>query len=194
MINESNKYGTILLDPPWDIQQKGKNSRGAERHYNLMSLEQIKGLPISDLAEENAHVWLWVTNASMEFGYSLLRHWGFIPRSIFTWIKPRMGLGVYLRNASESCLLGTRGKAPIRFKAQMNWGFFPLQKHSHKPEELYSVIFRCSPGPYLEMFARRKHPNFDSWGDEIESDVIIDGYPVPLYSAKAIQKSTEGAA
>ena len=75
------KYKTILADPPWNIQQKGK-SRGAIKHYNLMTLDRIKAMPISDLVEENAHCWLWVTNATLEAGYDVLRAWGFTPRSI----------------------------------------------------------------------------------------------------------------
>lgn len=109
------KYKTILVDPPWDIQQKGK-SRGAIKHYNLMTLYRIKAMPIADLVEENSHCWLWVTNATLEAGFDVLRAWGFTPRSIYTWVKPRLGLGVYLRNCTEHLLLGTRGKAPIQFK------------------------------------------------------------------------------
>ena len=90
-----------------------------------------------------------------------------------------MGLGVYLRNAAEYVLFGTRGKAPILFKAQPNWLFAPVQRHSQKPEEQYAIIERCSPGPYLELFARRKQLGWDVWGNEIESDIIIPGYPVP---------------
>ena len=178
MTIEAKRYKTILLDCPWDVQQRGGNF-GADRHYPLMTLEQIKAMPISDLAEENAHIWLWVTNATMEPGFDVLRTWQFIPKSIFTWIKPRMGLGNYLRNATEHIIFGTRGNAPILFKGQMNWGFFPLQSHSHKPEELHKIIERCSPGPYLELFARRRQPGFDVWGNEIDSDIDIPGYPVP---------------
>jgi N6-adenosine-specific RNA methylase IME4 len=113
-----------------------------------------------------------------------LEAWGFKPRSVFTWIKPRLGLGVYLRNATEHVLLGTRGRAPVLHNAQPNWMFAPLQGHSHKPEELYDVIERVSPGPYLELFARRRRPNWDAWGDEIDSDIAMPGYPVPDYSKK----------
>ena len=121
-------------------------------------------------------------------GYDVLRKWGFTPRSIFIWIKPRMGLGVYLRNCAEFVLLGTKGKAPIQFKAQMNWLFAPIQSHSHKPEEFMEIVRRCSPGPYLELFARRRHSSdWDVWGNEIESDVVIKGYPVPRYSKKATE-------
>lgn len=180
------KWRTILADPPWGGKVALQNGGyGACKHYNLLDLEQIKSMPIGDLAEENAHCWLWVTAATLEHGYDVLRKWGFTPRSIFIWIKPRMGLGVYLRNCAEFVLLGTKGKAPIQFNSQMNWGFFPLQGHSHKPEEVMEIIKRCSPGPYLELFARRRYPGINVWGNEIESDVEIPGYPVPHYS-KAI--------
>ncbi len=179
----ANRYGGVLIDPPWDIQQVG--SLGAVRHYNLMKLDRIKAMPVADLLEENAHVWLWVTNATLEHGFDVLRGWGCTPRSVFSWIKPRMGLGNYLRNATEHILLGTRGKAPIRFKSQPNWGFFPRQDHSHKPEEVYAIIERCSPGPYLELFARRRQPGWDTWGKEIDSDIEIPGYPVPNYRREA---------
>lgn len=178
------KYKTILADPPWDIQQKGK-SRGAIRHYNLMTLDRIKAMPIADLVEENAHCWLWVTNATLEAGYEVLRAWGFEPRSIHTWCKPRLGLGTYLRNCTEHLLLGTRGKAPIQFKGQMNWGFMPLQDHSHKPEEVYDIIERCSEGNYLELFARRPRHGWGIWGNEVASDVKIKGFPVPVYKENA---------
>jgi N6-adenosine-specific RNA methylase IME4 len=147
-----------------------------------MTADQIKAMPVADLAEQDAHCWLWVTGNTIETGYDVLRAWGFTPRSILTWVKPRMGLGKYLRSASEFMLLGTRGKAPILFRSQPNWLFSPVQApHSHKPEEAHMVIKRCSPGPYLELFARRQQPDFDVWGDEIESDVVIPGYPVPRY-------------
>jgi len=81
--------------------------------------------------------------------------WVFSYRSCLTWIRPRYGLGRYLRNQTEHLLLGVRGKAPIRFRGQGSWLYAPVQEHSHKSEEQYAVIERCSPGPYLELFARR---------------------------------------
>ncbi|MCM1343735.1 MAG: MT-A70 family methyltransferase [Lachnospiraceae bacterium] len=172
--------GAIIIDPAWPVEQKG--NYGAIKHYKLMTLEQIKALPVASLCAENAHCWLWVTNATMEVGFSILRAWGFTPRSIFTWLKPRLGLGVYLRNCTEHCILATRGKAPVRVKNQPNIGIFPIQDHSHKPEEFYDIVERVSPGPYLELFARRPRHGWSSWGNEIGSDVVIPGYPVPRYS------------
>ena len=106
-------------------------------HYQLMSLEDIKNMPVADLAEENAHLWLWIPNGLLQEGLDVMKAWGFTYRDPFVWIKPRLGLGNYLRNASETILFGTRGKAPVKFKAQPNWLFAPLQDHSHKPEEMY---------------------------------------------------------
>lgn len=173
-------FKTILADPPWDIQQRG--ALGAERHYNLMPLAAIKAMPIATLAEPDAHCWLWVTNATLRDGYDVLEAWGFTPRSPLTWIKPRIGLGQYLRNNTEHLILGTRGNAPVRFRAQPTWMFAPLQDHSHKPEEQYAVIERVSEGPFLELFARRRPPSsaeWSVWGNQVDSDIAIPGYPVP---------------
>ena len=104
---------------------------------------------------------------------TVIEAWGFSYRSCLTWIKPRLGLGRYLRNQTEHLLLGVRGKAPIRFRGQGSWLYAPVQAHSHKPEEAYAVIERCSPGPYLELFARRKRPGWDVWGDEMTCDVAL---------------------
>jgi len=126
------KFSTILADPPWNIEQTGR--LGAAQHYTLMSLDRIKTMPVEALAAENAHLWLWVTNATLEHGYDVIRAWGFTPRSPLTWIKPRILLGNYLRNATEHLLFATKGKAPVRYKSQPTWMFAPLQAHSHKPE------------------------------------------------------------
>lgn len=139
----SNKYSTILADPPWSTNQKGRtNVRSAESHYPLMSLDRIKAMPVSDLAAENAHLYLWIPNALLQEGLDVIKAWGFTYRSPLYWIKPRLLLGNYIRNASETCLFATRGKAPVRFNAQPNWMFCPQQDHSHKPEEQYAVIER----------------------------------------------------
>ena len=165
-------FATILADPPWDVMQKG--SLGAHRHYPLMTAQEIAALPVGTLAASNAHLWLWVTNAALPAGHAVLKSWGFTYRSILTWVKPSLGLGsYYLRNNTEHLLFGTRGKAPVLFRGQPSWLYAPKQDHSHKPEEQYAVIERCSPGPYLELFARAKRPGWSAWGNEIESDIVF---------------------
>lgn len=185
----TKKYRTILADPAWGVpSQRGKNSsRSAESHYELMSLERIKAMPVADLCEENAHLYIWICNSLLQEGLDVIKAWGFTYRSPIYWIKPRLGLGNYIRNASETCLFATRGSAPVKFRSQPNWLFAPQQEHSHKPEEQYAIIERLSHGPYLELFARRRQsPRWDVWGNEIDSDIIIPDYPVPHYSAKAL--------
>lgn len=172
-----SRYRTILADPPWDVEQRG--ARGAQMHYRLMTVEQIAAMPVAELAEDDAHLWLWVTNATLRSGYDIAEAWGFTVRSPLTWVKFRLGLGVYLRNSTEHLLFATKGHAPVRFRSQPTWINAPVQDHSHKPEEQYALIERISPGPYLELFARRHQPGWDAWGNEIDSDIVLPGYPVP---------------
>ncbi|WP_433683353.1 MT-A70 family methyltransferase [Nocardia sp. CA-119907] len=171
------RYRTLLADPPWPTNQKG--SWGASQHYDLMTIERIKALPVAELAEDDAFLWLWVTNGTLRAGYDVMEAWGFTPRSPLTWIKPRLGLGQWLRNMSEHVILGTRGHVSVNFRGQPTWMFAVQQEHSRKPEEFYSVIERISDGPYLELFARRPWPGWDAWGNEIDSAISIPGYPVP---------------
>lgn len=190
-VTATKKYRTILADPPWDTNQRGRYSnRSAESHYALMSLDRIKAMPVADLCEDNSHLYLWVPNGLLQEGLDVIKAWGFTFRSPIYWIKPRLGLGNYIRNASETCLFATRGHAPVKFHAQANWLFAPQQEHSHKPEEQYALIERLSHGPYLELFARRRQPGWDAWGDEVPegADLLIPGYPVPKYSVKATGK------
>lgn len=175
-----SRFRTLVIDPPWPIDQSG--ARGADRHYPLMSVQRIKALPIAGLAEDDAHLWLWTTNGTIRLGYELAEAWGFTVRAPLTWIKFRLGLGTYLRSASEHLLLATRGRAPVNFRSQPTWFTAPVQDHSHKPEEVFAIIERLSPGPYLELFARRRPPSngpWFVWGNEVDSDITIPGYPVP---------------
>ncbi|WP_079085144.1 MT-A70 family methyltransferase [Streptomyces dysideae] len=174
------RFRTILADPPWDHQQSGK--KGAERHYPLMSLERIKRLPVGDLAEDDAHLYLWCTNSSLRDGYDVAEAWGFQARSVLTWVKFRLGLGAYLRNSTEHVLFCTRGAAPVKFRSQPTWICAPVAEHSRKPDEQYALIERLSDGPYLELFARRRPPSnrgWSIWGNEVDSDIVIPGFPVP---------------
>lgn len=186
-ISKTKKYRTILADPPWQRNQTGV--RGAAKHYMLMPLERIKAMPVEDLAEDNSHLYLWCPNGLLEDALEVIKAWGFTYRSMLVWIKPKLGLGVYIRNAHETLLFATRGKCPVNFKAQPSWLFAPVQPpHSHKPEDAFAIIQQLSDGPYLELFARRRMPGWSVWGNEIDSDIIIPGYPVPKYSAKALRE------
>jgi N6-adenosine-specific RNA methylase IME4 len=179
------RFDTIAADPPWGAEFHQTGALGASRHYDTMRLADIKAMPVAQIATENAHLWLWVTNASLRAGYDVAEAWGFTVRSVLTWTKPRFTLGNYLRNQTEHVLFATRGRAPVQFKGQGTWLLAPLQDHSHKPEEFFSVVERVSgPGAKLELFSRRRPPEVEGspwsiWGSEVQSDISIPGYPVP---------------
>jgi N6-adenosine-specific RNA methylase IME4 len=187
-MQQNKKYKVLMIDPPWRHHQLG--NYGAVHHYDLMSTEEIKGMPIADLVAPDAAVFLWVTNSTMKFGYEILEHWGFEVKGILTWVKMRMGLGNYFRNATEHVLLATRGKMLPKCKNQLSFFVAPIQGHSHKPEEVFAIAERMYPeGPYLELFARRKQPGWDCWGFEAPSqDVTIKGYEIPDANKKPKQK------
>lgn len=173
-------FATILVDPPWPLQS-------GEKHYRTMSLARIKALPVGALAARDAHLWLWTTNALLPTAYEVAEAWGFTVRSPLTWVKFRLGLGgrYQLRNATEQLLFCTRGKAPLGSRSQPTWFNAPVTEHSRKPAEQFAIIERVSPGPYLELFARRRPESnqpWAVWGDQVESDIRIPGFAVPRYS------------
>ena len=179
------KFHSLSVDPPWSRSQTG--AYGAVKHYDLMSLERIKAMPVSDLAAEDAALWLWSTNGNIEDALEVIKTWGFTYRTYFVWAKPSLGLGQTLRNCTEICLLATRGKIKPKVHNQMNFGYMPNGKHSEKPREMTSVFERMYPGPYLELFCRRRPASAEKWycwGNETEggADLYIPGYPVPKYS------------
>ena len=176
-------FATILVDPPWPAQ-------GGEKHYRTMSLARIKALPVGRLAARDAHLWLWTTNALLPKAYEVAEAWGFTVRSPLTWVKFRLGLGgrYQLRNATEQLLFCTRGRAPLGSRSQPTWFNAPVTEHSRKPAEQFAIIERVSPGPYLELFARRRPESnqpWAVWGNQVDSDIRIPGFAVPRYSERA---------
>ena len=185
-------FATILVDPPWPLQS-------GEKHYRTMSLARIKALPVGRLAARDAHLWLWTTNALLPKAYEVAEAWGFTVRSPLTWVKFRLGLGgrYQLRNATEQLLFCTRGKAPLGSRSQPTWFNAPVTEHSRKPAEQFAIIERVSPGPYLELFARRRPESnqpWAVWGDQVDSDIRIPGFAVPRYSKRAQKADAETTA
>ena len=186
IVKSKTEFDVILADPPFSIAQGG--SKGAIKHYNLMSLEEIKAMPVEALCKKDAVCFLWTTAAALPYSFGVLNAWGFQYVSIFIWVKLTLGLGDPLRNCAEFCLIGRRGKPERTCKSQQNWDVFPVQWHSKKPEEMYAVIERlyANNQDRLELFARDRpsNPNWYIWGNEAEggSDIYLPGYPVPEYS------------
>lgn len=173
-------FGTILADPPWQfINRTGKMAPEHKRlaRYPTMKLEEIKALPVQDVAAERSHLYLWVPNALLREGLEVMEAWGFRYKSNLVWYKVRKdggpdgrGVGFYFRNVTELILFGTRGslRTDDAGRRQVNIITSQKREHSRKPDELYEVIEECSYGPYLEMFARRPRPGWVQWGNEIE--------------------------
>lgn len=169
-LHDLNPHPTIVIDPPWDFSDEGDvNQFGRARPtYHTMSLEQIMGLPVPSLAAKNAHLYLWITNRSLPKGFHLLEEWGFRYITALTWCKPSIGMGNYYRGSTEHVLFGVRGSLSL---LQHNVGtWFNARRpgpHSGKPDEFYALVERCSPGPWLEMFARKTRPGWTPWGAEV---------------------------
>lgn len=176
-------FKTILADPPWQFQNKtGKVAPEHRRlnRYGTMNLEAIKGLPVNKVAADTSHLYLWVPNALLPDGLEVMKAWGFAYKSNIVWHKVRKdggsdgrGVGFYFRNVTEVILFGVRGKnartlAPGR--RQVNLLATRKREHSRKPDEQYEIIEACSPGPYLELFARGKRPKWTVWGNQADDD------------------------
>ena len=167
-------YRTIVADPPWRYgSQRGAVARGhARKHYDTMPLEAIKGLPVESMADDNAHLYLWVTNPILFDAFPILAAWGFEYRTLLTWRKlGTLGMGYYFRGDTEHVIFAVRGKAPIapHLRAR-NWFAAPKTGHSRKPDLFYEMVERVSPEPRLELFARRRRYGWDVWGNEAPTE------------------------
>jgi N6-adenosine-specific RNA methylase IME4 len=167
------KYRTICADPPWAYRDKLSSvnaghprHRGADSHYQTMPLEWIKDLPVHTIAEADAHLYLWTTNAFMVEGHEVARAWGFQPRTILTWVKTQIGMGHYFRNNTEHVIFAVRGSLPTNRKDVPTAFTAPRGAHSAKPECFIDLVESMSPGPYVEIFSRRHRLGWDVWGNE----------------------------
>jgi N6-adenosine-specific RNA methylase IME4 len=163
------RYQTIVLDPPWDWGDEGDADQfgRARPVYDTMPFADVLALPIPDLADTNAHIYLWITNRSLPKGFQLLEAWGFRYITALTWCKPHFGMGNYFRGSTEHVLFGVRGSLQLLRKDAGTW--FEAKRpgrHSAKPDEFYELVQTCSPGPWLELFARQQRPGWHVWGAE----------------------------
>jgi N6-adenosine-specific RNA methylase IME4 len=194
------KYRTIVADPPWPYAPRGGgfNLRSSTAHrarsggdnalgvnsverYSPMTIEAICAL--SPPADDNAHLHLWTTNAFLDEAHDVVRAWGFAPKTVCTWVKvqpdgktPSMKTGHYFRGATEHWIFAVRGRVPFPDGVALPTAFlWPRLTHSVKPDAFYDVVERVSPGPYLEMFARRARFGWSYWGDESLGTALLGG-------------------
>ena len=190
-------YRTIVADPPWQLKiGKARTMRG-EAHcgwsatdgrrkelvenyvirndlaYPQMTVAEIAALKVP--ADSDAHCYIWTINKYVEAAYSVMRAWGFEPSTLLTWAKAPMGLGLggTFCNSAEFVLFGRRGNLRAARRVDRTWWNWKRGAHSVKPEAFQDIVETVSPGPYLEMFARRARIGWDVWGNEVESDVQL---------------------
>lgn len=189
-------FGTVLADPPWRFTNRtGKVAPEHKRlsRYDTLTWKEIAGLPVTDVVAKQSHCYLWVPNALVAEGLRVLEAWGFTYKSMLVWHKVRKdggsdgrGVGFYFRNVTEPILFGVRGKlrtfAPGR--RQVNLIATQKREHSRKPDELYPIVEDCSPGPFLELFARYPQPGWTAWGNEADPDIVPRGRQYPAYGAE----------
>ena len=175
------RYHTLLADPPWQFQNRtGKVAPEHKRlsRYGTLTLDQIKALPVAEVTAEPGHLYLWVPNALLPMGLEVLAAWGFQYKSMIVWHKVRKdggsdgrGVGFYFRNVTETLLFGVRGRNARTLppgRRQVNLLATRKREHSRKPDEQYDIIQACSPGPFLELFARGTRDGWDVWGDQAD--------------------------
>ena len=178
------KYQIIYADPPWRYENYGyaEAIRGVEKEYRTMALQDIKALPIANMADENCVLFLWVTAPLIEEGIEVLKAWGFKYKTkAFCWVKTNKntmglfwGMGNMTRSNTEDCLLGIKGK-PNRLNADVHQVVMSdVMEHSHKPAIVREKIVRLMGGlPRIELFSRCKVDGWDCWGNEVESDITL---------------------
>jgi N6-adenosine-specific RNA methylase IME4 len=177
----SQKFQTILADPPWQFQNRtGKMAPEHKRlsRYPTMTLDDVCDLPVEAVADEPAHLYLWVPNALLPDGLKVMEHWGFKYKSNIIWYKirkdggpDRRGVGFYFRNVTEVLLFGVRGKNARTLqpgRSQENIISTQKREHSRKPDEQYDLIESCSFGNRLELFARGPREGWTVWGNQSE--------------------------
>lgn len=174
IFNTDNKYNIIYADPPWKYKENWGN--GSNEHtYPTMDFDSICQLPVKALADDEAHLYLWVTNPFLKQGIELCEKWGFEYKTLITWIKtykngvPEMGMGYYFRSCTEHIIFGVKGKKKILNKTTKNMFQEVNPKlHSQKPASVRDMIVNCSGDlPRIELFARQYADGWDCWGNEV---------------------------
>lgn len=183
------RYDVILADPPWKFeywvpdQGKKDGSRAAEAHYPVMTTPEICGLPIAQLGEENSILFLWGVWPRLRDIFDVMEAWNYEYKTIgFVWVKAKksgfghfMGMGYYTRSNTEPCFIGVRGSMPVEAHDVLQLIYYPVKRHSQKPDGQYNKIERLYPNKrYLELFARNKREGWDSWGNEVKSDIRVN--------------------
>ena len=172
------KYNVIYADPPWYFKARSSkgDGRNPNQHYDCMDLEDIKNLPVKDIADKDCILFVWVIDPMLPQAFEVITAWGFIYKTVaFTWAKTNSksmgmftGLGYWTRGNPEMCLLATKGKPKRVSKAVKQLVVSERREHSRKPDRIrHDIVELCGDVPRIELFARQKAQGWDSYGNEI---------------------------
>ena len=153
-------FQVVVADPPWQYDT------GSSLPYPTMAIDEIKAMPVRDIADENATLWLWTTNAHLPVAFDVVTAWGFEYKTLLTWVKDRMGTGEWLRGQTEHCLLGARGKPVFLHGSDSTALEAARREHSRKPEEFYALVEKVCPGSRVELFARQGREGWQAYGND----------------------------
>jgi N6-adenosine-specific RNA methylase IME4 len=161
------RYGVLVVDPPWRFDRgEGGSIKPGRTRYPTMTTDEIRALPIPRLAEKDAILWLWTTNAHMRQALEVLAAWGFQEKTMLTWVKHRSGLGDWLLGQTEHALLAVRGKPLFQLTNQTTVLHAKRREHSRKPDEFFELVEALCPGSKVDFFSRESRRGWASWGAE----------------------------
>ena len=171
-------YAVIMIDPPWRFVtwSQTRQYKAPSQHYAVMGLEQIKALPVANLAAPDCLLWLWATQAQLNQAFAVMQCWGFEFKTAGAWAKQSptgaswaFGTGYLLRSAAEFWLIGTRGRPKPESRSERNLIVASVREHSRKPDQAYEMLERMFPAQTrCELFARYSRPDWDQWGEETQ--------------------------
>lgn len=166
------RYRTIVADPPWHYPKGHPARQHLKDPYATMTLGELCELPVTDWADQSAHLYLWTTNEHLRYAFSVVGAWGFTFKTVLVWCKPNIGMGGLFRASHELVLVGERGKGDLKRRDVGTWHVWPQpygprgKTNSAKPDAFFDLVESVSHGPYLELFARSARMGWDQWGDE----------------------------
>lgn len=169
IVTPDGRYQVIVTDPPWKYDARGEDTTHRGKNlYPEMTVPEVCALPVASLAQNNCILFLWTTNAFMRGAYECLDAWGFKDKTILTWDKELLGLGDWLRNVTEHCIVAVKGRPVVSLTNQTTLIRERRREHSRKPEAFYALVESLCPGSKLEMFSRTKRDGWATWGAETE--------------------------
>ena len=167
------KYQIIYADPPWEVMRGpdyASNGPSKPLPYPTMNIGAIKNLPVKEISDKNAHLYLWTINKYIEESYDVARSWGFKPSCLLTWCKPKHGIGIggTFVQTTEHILFCRKGTLKAKQRIDTTWFAHKRLRHSEKPQMFRELIVETSGDlPRIELFARQKTDGWDVWGNEV---------------------------